>query len=44
MEQKLAQLSQKQIGDCFRAAGFSPEEIDGYTKVVQQRIAALNAL
>jgi hypothetical protein len=41
---KLAQLSESQIRDCFRAAGYSPEQIDGFTKVVQQRIAELAAL
>jgi len=42
--QRLAQLSESQIQDCFRAAGYSQDNIDGYTKVVQQRIAALVAL
>jgi len=42
--QRLSQLTQSQIQDCFRAAGFSPDQIDGYTKVVQQRIAELVAL
>jgi hypothetical protein len=42
--QRLASLSVDQIHDCFRAAGYTPEEIDGYTKTVQDRIAALNAL
>ena len=28
----------------FRAAGFSPAEVDGYTRVVMQRIAALKKL
>ena len=40
----LGQLSTKQISDAFRASGFSPEEIEGYTKVVQERIAELNKL
>ncbi len=44
MAQKLAQLSREQIGDCFRAAGYSPEEVQGFTDVVLQRIAKLNAL
>ncbi len=44
MGQRLAQLSDSQIRDCFRAAGFSPEEIDGYTTTVHERIAELNAL
>jgi len=42
--QRLAQLSENQIRDCFRAAGYSPEEIEGYTKAVRQRIAELNTL
>jgi hypothetical protein len=40
----LGQLSEEQIRDCFRAAGYSPDEVEGYTKEVQKRIAALNAL
>jgi hypothetical protein len=40
----LGQLSIEQIRDCFRASGFSPGEIDGYTRVVMQRIAALKQL
>ncbi len=42
--QRLALLSEEQIRDCFRAAGYSPEQVDAYTKVVQERIAELNAL
>jgi hypothetical protein len=42
--QLLSQLSEEQIRDCFRAAGYTPEEVDGYSKEVQERIAALNAL
>ena len=42
--QLLSRLSAEQIGDCFRAAGHSPEEVEGYTKVVQERIRALNQL
>jgi hypothetical protein len=42
--QRLAQLSQEQIRDCFRAAGYTPEEVDGYTRAVQKRIAELAAL
>lgn len=42
--QRLAQLSDKQIRDCFRAAGYTPEEVDGYAKAVEKRIAELNAL
>ena len=40
----LAQLSKEQIRDCFRSAGYLPEEVEGYTKELQQRIADLNAL
>ena len=42
--ERLAQLSERQIRDCFRAAGYSPDEVDAYTTAVQQRIAQLNAL
>jgi hypothetical protein len=42
--QRLALLSVDQIHDCFRAAGYTPKEVDGYTATVQDRIAALNAL
>ena len=42
--QRLAQLSDEQIRECFRAAGYSPEEVEGYSKAVQGRIAELNAL
>jgi hypothetical protein len=41
---RLGQFSPGQISDCFRAAGFSPAEVEGYTKVVMQRIAALKKL
>jgi hypothetical protein len=40
--QILARLSAEQIRDCFRAGGYTPEEVEGYTKVVQKRIAELN--
>ena len=42
--QKLAQLSDEQIRDCFRSAGYSSEEVEEYTRVIKDRIAALNAL
>jgi hypothetical protein len=42
--QLLGKLSNEQIRDCFRAAGYSPEEIEGYSQEVEKRIAALNAL
>src|SRR5262249_5550908 len=41
---RLAQLSEDQIRDCFRAGGYAPEEIEAYTKAVEKRIAELNAL
>jgi hypothetical protein len=40
----LGQLSSAQIGDCFRSGGFSPAEVEGYTKTVMQRIDALKKL
>jgi len=40
----LGRFSTDQIGDCFRAAGFSPVEVEGYTRVVMQRIDALKKL
>jgi hypothetical protein len=42
--QLLGQLSEEQIRDCFRAGGYTPDEVNGYAKDVQERIAALNAL
>ena len=40
----LNRLSIEQIRDCFRAAGYSPAEVDGFANVVQSRIAELNRL
>ena len=37
----LAQLSDEQIKDSFRAAGFSLEEVEGFTKMVKQKINEL---
>ena len=34
----LGQLTEQQIRDCFRAAGYSAAEVDGYAREVQQRI------
>jgi hypothetical protein len=42
--QLLGKLSNEQIRDCFRAAGYSPDEIEGYSQEVEKRIGALNAL
>ncbi len=44
MAQLLVQLSPQQIRDSFRAAGYSPDQIEGFAKVVESRIAALNKL
>jgi hypothetical protein len=40
----LARLKPQQIRDAFRAAGYQPAEVDGFAKVVEERIAALNQL
>jgi hypothetical protein len=42
--QHLSRLSEEQLKDCFRAAGYQPEDVDGYTNVVRKRIADLNSL
>lgn len=42
--QRLTLLSVEQIQDCFRAAGYTPEQIDGFSQTLQKRIAELNAL
>jgi hypothetical protein len=42
--QLLARLSADQIRDAFRAAGYAPPEVEGFTQVVLKRIAELNAL
>jgi len=42
--QLLGRLSPEQISDCFRAAGYSPVEVEAFAKVVQGRIADLNQL
>jgi hypothetical protein len=40
----LAQLSPDQIHDAFRAAGYPPQDVDGFTKVLMSRIQELNNL
>jgi len=40
----LGQLSAEQIRDCFRAAGYSPQEVEGFAEVVQSRIEDLHRL
>ena len=42
--QLLAQLSANQIRDAFRAAGYSPQEVDAFKSSVRERIAQLNKL
>jgi len=42
--ERLSQLTEEQIRDCFRAGGYTQEEIEGYSTIIQNRIAALNAL
>jgi hypothetical protein len=41
---RLGQLSPEQVRDCFRAADYSPDEVEGYTRTVMQRIEALKKL
>jgi hypothetical protein len=40
----LGQLSSKQIRDAFRAAGYGPDEVEGYSRVIESRIADLKKL
>jgi hypothetical protein len=42
--QILARLSAGQVRDAFHAAGYSSQQVEGFTRVVQERIAALNRL
>lgn len=42
--QRLSQLSDEQIRDCFRSAGYTSEETEEYALVVKERIEALKAL
>ena len=44
MGRLLARLSPRQIHDAFRAAGYSPREVDEFSAVVERRIAALTDL
>jgi len=38
----LERLSPTQIRDAFRAAGYSPDEVEGFATVLENRIASLN--
>jgi hypothetical protein len=40
----LSRLSADQIRDAFRAAGYQPAEVDGFTAVIEQRIQELKRL
>jgi hypothetical protein len=42
--QVLAQLSDEQLRDCFRAAGYAPVEVEFIADIVKQRIKDLNNL
>lgn len=38
----LSQLSTKQIEDAFRAGGYTPDQVEQFTQILQQRIAELS--
>jgi hypothetical protein len=42
--QRLSMLSDGQIGDAFRAAGYGTRDVETLTRAIRQRIAALEAL
>jgi hypothetical protein len=42
--QILSRLSSNQIHDAFRAGGYTPDQVEAFTKVIQTRIAELNSL
>jgi hypothetical protein len=44
MGQILAKLSPQQIRDAFQAAGYSPEEIEEFAVILEERIGELNKL
>ena len=41
--QRLSQLTPQQIRDAFRAAGYPPDDVEGFALAVEARIAQLNA-
>jgi hypothetical protein len=41
---RLSMLSERQIRDAFRAAGYTHGDVDTYTRALRDRIAALGAL
>jgi len=44
MGQLLSRLSASQIRDAFRAAGYTPDQVEGFATVVEERIGQLNRL
>ena len=44
MGELLARLSPEQIRDAFRAGGFTPDEVEGFARIVEKRIDALRNL
>ena len=40
----LSRLSSQQIQEAFQSAGYSPQEVEGFSKVVEERIAELAKL
>ncbi len=42
--QRLSKLTEAQIGDAFRAAGYGPADVQSLTRAIRRRIAALEAL
>jgi len=42
--ERLGRLPRRQIAQCFRDAGYSPQETEGFTKAVLERIQALKNL
>jgi hypothetical protein len=40
----LGQLTHEQICDAFRAGGYKPEEVEGFARILEARIADLNRL
>jgi len=44
MGQLLSRLSRDQVRDAFRAAGYAPDEVEGFAAVLESRIRQLTAL
>jgi hypothetical protein len=44
LAERFSHLTEEQIRDCFRAGGYTQEEVEGYSGVIKNRIAALHAL